>query len=273
MTTVGSLPALDTAHGIDDAQVAAYRENGHTLVPGLATPDEITAYRRVIGAATMRYNSETRALAERDTYGKAFLQVTNLWRRDEDVARFVLARRFASVAARLMGVEKVRLYHDQALFKEAGGGHTPWHQDSMYWPFDTDLTVTMWMPLVDVAADMGGLSFASGSHHARALSEFDISDASEEHFDRLLRDGRYPVADNGPMRAGDASFHAGWTLHRALSNRSDTVREVMTVIWVADGVRVAEPANHHQASDLATWLPGQRPGDLVGSNLNPLLPR
>jgi hypothetical protein len=28
-----------------------------------------------------------------------------------------------------MEVEGVRLYHDQALFKEAEGGITPWHAD------------------------------------------------------------------------------------------------------------------------------------------------
>ena len=34
--------------------------------------------------------------------------------------RFTLARRFAKIAADLMGVEGVRIYHDQALFKEPG---------------------------------------------------------------------------------------------------------------------------------------------------------
>ena len=38
--------------------------------------------------------------------------------------------------------KSVRLYHDQALFKEAGGGITPWHQDQHYWPLDTDRTIT-----------------------------------------------------------------------------------------------------------------------------------
>ena len=47
------------------------------------------------------------------------------------------------------------LYHDQALFKEPGGGPTPWHQDQYYWPFDTDKTITMWMPLVEVGPVAG----------------------------------------------------------------------------------------------------------------------
>ena len=58
-------------------------------------------------------------------------------------------------AAHLLGVDGVRLSHDQALFKEPGGGRTPWHQDQCYWPLDTDKTITMWMPLVDVPGEVG----------------------------------------------------------------------------------------------------------------------
>src|SRR6185312_10791097 len=119
------------------------------------SPEEIARYREVIVDATMRHNSETRPLEERDTYGKAFLQVMNLWTVDERVKPFVLSRRFAGIAAQLMAVDRVRLYHDQALFKEPGGGHTPWHQDQFYWPLASDRTITMWMPLVDISAIMG----------------------------------------------------------------------------------------------------------------------
>lgn len=266
------LPALVTDHPLDDSTVARFREHGHVLVRGLAGAEEVAAYRSAISDATMRLAGQTRPLADRDTYGKAFLQVSNLWRQDEQVARFVLARRFASTAARLLGVDRVRLYHDQALYKEVGGGVTPWHQDSLYWPVDTDLTVTMWMPLVDVDGQMGGMSFASGSHRGGPLSDFAISDESEEYFERLLADGRYPVVEPLAMAAGDATFHAGWTLHRAMPNDGAAVREVMTIIYVADGVTVVEPRNDYQAKDLEKWLPGLAPGDPVAGELNPLLP-
>lgn len=266
------LPPLDTRHELDAGTVAGFGADGHALVRGLATPDEAAAYRSVISAATQRHSTETRALADRDTYGKAFLQVTNLWRLDDGVARFVTADRFAGVAAALLGVPRVRIYHDQALYKEPGGGRTPWHQDAVYWPLDTDRTVTMWMPLVDVADDMGGLSFAGGSHRRGALAPHAISDASDEYFEQLIAGGEHPVHEPGPLRAGDATFHLGWTLHRARPNTSDVLREVMTVIYVADGVRVAEPANRDQAADLATWLPGLSPGDVVTGECNPRLP-
>src|SRR6185295_14989007 len=111
------------------------------------------------------------------------------------VRRFVCAPRFARVAALLLGVCGVRLYHDQALFKEPGGRPTPWHRDQYYWPLDTDDTVTMWMPLVGYVA-------------AR----------------------RFALA-TAPLRAGDATFHSGRTLHSARPNLSPARREVMTVIY------------------------------------------
>jgi hypothetical protein len=78
----------------------------------------VAAYREVINDAAYKYNTEKRKLEDRDTYGKAFLQTMNLWDVDEDVKKFTLAKRFAKIAADLLGVEKVRIYHDQALYKE-----------------------------------------------------------------------------------------------------------------------------------------------------------
>src|SRR5437868_5567156 len=145
------LPELVSEYALSVEQITSFRERGHILLRGVASRAEVAAYRPPIKRAVERFNTETRALDERDTYGKAFLQIVNLWERDEEVKRFTLARRFAKIAADLMGVNGVRLYHDQALFKEPGGGPTPWHQDHYYWPLDTDHMITMWMPLVPVS--------------------------------------------------------------------------------------------------------------------------
>src|SRR6185503_20466705 len=138
--------------------------DGHVTLRGVLRPNEVEAYRRAITEAVQRLNQESRPLEERDTYGKAFLQTMNLWEFDEAVAKFTLSKRFGKIAAELMGIDRVRLYHDQALFKEAGGGPTPWHQDQYYWPIDTPNTITMWMPLVDLSPEMGVMKFASKSH-------------------------------------------------------------------------------------------------------------
>lgn len=265
-----ALPEMNNTYFLAPDVVAAYQRDGHVLVRELSTAEEVAAWRPVLAAAVREHLERAAPLAERDTYHKAFVQVANLWERFDDVRRFVMARRFARVAAQLMGVRAVRLYHDQALYKEPGGGPTPWHQDMFYWPLAGDQSITMWMPLVDVSADMGSMVFASGTHRYGSLLNQGISDESEAYFERLVRDKQMPTVQY-TLRAGDATFHAGWTLHKATPNHTDRMREVMTIIYFADGLRVAEPANANQPADLARWLPGCRPGDLAASPLNPIV--
>lgn len=270
-TALGGPPELSGEHHVAPERVSEYRRKGHTVLREVATAEEIGIYRPLIRSAALRQNTETRPLAERDTYGRAFLQSFNLWTADEDVRRFSLARRFAGIAADLMGVDAVRIYHDQALFKEAGGGPTPWHQDQYYWPFDGDDTITMWMPLVDVPAAVGTMSFVTGSHRHGYLGDFGISDESDAVFAATIEERQLRTETHGAVQAGDATFHAGWTLHSAPGNPTSDVREVMTVIYFADGLRIAEPANDAQHVDLARWLPGLAPGDPAASRLNPIV--
>ena len=252
-------------------QIERYRAEGHTLITGLASADELAPFGPAIAAATARRTATAGPLQDRDTYGKAFLQAMNLWRDDDVVARFVLAERFASVAAQLLGVERVRIYHDQALFKEPGGGYTPWHQDAMYWPLDGHQCITMWMPLVDIVPEMGALTFATGSHAHGPLSDVTISDASEAHFESVIAERQFPLTVPRPMRAGDASFHGGGTVHKAGGNHTAQMRAVMTVIYFADGLAVQHPTNSSQETDLAQWLPGLRPGERAATPINPVV--
>lgn len=245
--------------------------HGHVLLRQVMDPRELAAHRNAIRTASQSLMTEDRPLADRDTYGKAFLQTMNLWRHDAAVKDFVFSRDLARIAADLLGVEKVRLYHDQALFKEPGGGPTPWHQDQYYWPLATDRTVTMWMPLVDIDTDMGMLTFASGSHRGGVVDDLAISDESDERLAEHVASNQFPVTRANEMRAGDATFHLGMTIHAAGANFSQTMREVMTVIYFASGTRITEPKNSHQRADLETWLAPRQPGDLADGELNPIL--
>jgi ectoine hydroxylase-related dioxygenase (phytanoyl-CoA dioxygenase family) len=268
---VTELPALDATMAAPVGSADYYREHGHAAVRGVASPAEVAAYRPCIERAAAEHNRETRPLAERETYGRAFLQTHNLWQLDQDVARFVLAPRFGRVAAELMGVDGVRLYHDQALFKEPDGGRTPWHQDQFYWPFESGDTITMWMPLVDLPDDVGSMHFAAGSHRIGHVSGESISDESDREITALIAERGLDVETHGPLRAGDATFHAGWTLHSAGPNPTAAMRSVMTVIYVADGMQVATPANPFQELDRRIWLDDTPPGAPVASPLNPLI--
>jgi ectoine hydroxylase-related dioxygenase (phytanoyl-CoA dioxygenase family) len=264
------LPSLENRYNVAPEAIARYQNEGHVLLRGVASREEAAAFQPVVASAVAQFNQETRPLAERDTYGKAFIQVLNLWENDPEVGKFVFAARFAGVAAQLLGVESVRVYHDQALIKEPGGGHTPWHQDAIYWPIDGTRCVTMWMPLIDITPEMGVMTFVNGSN-AGELGTDAISDDSEAHFDALVGKTGAKLSVPVAMSAGDATFHGGWTLHKASANTSTSTREVMTVIYYASDLVVQEPTNEPQRRDLARWLPGLVPGDPAASQLNPVI--
>jgi len=271
--TVDAQVGFDSQYPLSAAQEADFQRDGQITLRELVSRDDLEPHRQSILAATRASRPRVATAEEGDVYAKAFSQYEHLWGRSAEVAKYTLSPRFADVAARLLGVPAVRLYHDQALIKEGGGGHTPWHQDMHYWPLDTDRAITMWMPLVDVTAEMGELVFALGSHHLGELGNLPISDRADRAMEGVIADKQLSLRTTGDMRAGDASFHAAWTLHSAKPNVTEHRREVMTVIWYADGARVTEPANAGQRKDLETWLPGCRPGDLARSDMNPLVSR
>lgn len=247
-----------------------YQKDGFIRIKKALPSEFVREYGEEITRLTLELNTQTAALEDRSTYDRAFLQVMNLWRESEKVREFVFNEHLAGIAAQLLGVENVRLYHDQSLYKEPAGGHTPAHADQYYWPLSSDKTVTVWIPLQAVPADMGPLEFYAGSHQEAFGRDLPISDESESMVsDQMQQRGfRHDVA---PYDLGDVSFHSGWTFHRAGPNRSDRPRSVMTMIYMDADMIVSEPVNDMQRNDLATWLPGIEPGSIAASPINPVI--
>lgn len=264
------LDEIDTPMPLGPEVRKQFDRDGYVRIKGALGPDTLAHYGRRVTEATLRLNTEDRPLDERDTYDRAFLQVMNLWQSDDEVKRFVFGKRLAGMAADLLGVNSVRLYHDQSLYKEPGGGLTPAHADQFYWPLASDRTVTVWIPLQPVPAVMGPLGFYKGSHREDFGRDLEISDESEARITRAMeaRGFDFDVAD---FELGDVSFHSGWTFHRAGANSSQTPRSVMTMIYMDADMQVAEPVNAPQRADLERWLPGLRPGDRAASGINPVL--
>ncbi len=267
-----SLPPLDSDYPLSADQISSFQKDGFSILRGVASASEIAPYREVITTMTNEFAKTYAPMEKRDTYGKAFIQHINLWELNPDAAKFSLARRFAKIAADLMGVSGVRMYHDQALYKEPGGGLTPWHQDQQYWPLSGAKCVTLWMPLVDCTQQMGTMRFARGSQALGYLGPANISDDSEAKFDAFVKERGFEVVSAGNMSAGDATFHNGWTLHGAPGN-SDTekTREVMTIIYVEDGAIVQPHEPGGQSGDHGRFFPGTVAGDPAVTALNPLI--
>ncbi len=263
---------LSSDYPLTDAHIADFRANGHLLLRNVCTTEEIAAHREVFRGVIRKHFPNPSAFEDRDIFGRAFLALTNTFLTDPETCPFIFARRFAKMAARLAGVDAVRIYHNQVFFKEPGGGPTPWHQDHYYWPLDTDRMLTIWVPLVDVTREMGALRFATGSHRFPFTDELGISDEAMAHFDRFIDAHQLPVVTSS-MKAGDATFHAGWTLHSAPGNASCLTREAAAVSYYPDGVHVWKDLTPIRLNDLRICMPGVEPGALAVGEKNPLVYR
>ena len=217
-----------------------------------------------------KLNPNSEPLELRSTYKRAFTQVTNLWQKSRIVKDFVFRSDLAEVAAKIIGVKGVRLYHDQALFKEAGGGATPWHVDQVYWPVDTVKTCTFWIPLQKTSLELGALSFARGSHLKTGGREMVISDESEAFFSQYVRDAGFEISAD-EFELGDISIHSGWTVHHAGPNLTHQSREVMTIIYMAADTRLLQSLSKTQLVDRNAFAPEIKPGEMIDTHLNPIL--
>jgi ectoine hydroxylase-related dioxygenase (phytanoyl-CoA dioxygenase family) len=252
-------------------QIAQYQHDGFIKLKNVLSPAALGFYGKEISAKVRELKTLKVPMSQRTTYQKAFLQIMNLWLQSDIVKEFVFSKRLARIATRLMGCRGVRLYHDQALYKEPGGGITPWHADQFYWPLDTNNTTTVWIPLQATPLELGPLAFSAGSQRFNAAGrDMEISDESEKKLSKALLESGLPLNET-PFDLGEVSFHMGWTFHRAGPNRSGGSRQVMTIIYVDADAKVATPENKSQAADLESWLPGLKPGDRIDSPLNPLI--
>ncbi len=264
---------LQVHYPVTEEQQAFFHERGYIKLKHVLSPEMIEHYRSEITRVVLERNPLLKKpVSERTTYEKAFVQVTNLWRQNEMVRQFVFSERLAEIAAQLMGVRGVRLYHDQALYKEPSGGITPWHADQYYWPLSNPNTCTVWVPLQATPLPMGPLAFSSRSHKVEIGRDLAISDESEAMIQESLAAQKFEY-DEGPFDLGEVSYHYGWTFHRAGPNVTETPRAVMTIIYMEDGIKVTDLVRKEHYADHDAFLPGTQTGDLAATEMNPLLHR
>lgn len=261
---------LDARFALPAIAIEHFRTEGYVKLKHVLSPEVLRFYGDAITQQVIRLNTLVKPMSERTTYERAFLQIMNLWTKDETCREFSFSKRLARIAAELMGVRGVRMYHDQALYKEAGGGFTPWHADQYYWPLSNNNTCTAWIPFQHTPLEMGPLAFAARSHRFEHGRDLEISDESEAKIQEMLKAQDFTYIEE-PYELGEVSYHSGWTFHRAGTNSSSRPRAVMTIIYMEDGVRLTKPRHKHHQQDWEAWLPGCKVGEIATSELNPVL--
>lgn len=273
---------LPTVQAIDDNTVAEelrtlfpvslaerefFRENGFIKLRGVLSP-----------AATLRLRQELVELlsATFDTVldggtMERFLSVELAWLHNRVLRDYVLSPRIAKIAADLLDVPRVRLYHDNAMSKEPGCGRTPWHYDDHHFPLATQDVVTAWVPAQPISPAMGPLAFARPIDVYKlvkniAFNKFNTS--YDRHVAEVFRDHAVAV-DDEPFEIGEVSFHHNLCFHTAAANRTRQSRIVLANTYYADGARVVD-APTMVSGDWRKFIPDTEPGDIAASALNPV---
>jgi ectoine hydroxylase-related dioxygenase (phytanoyl-CoA dioxygenase family) len=246
--------------------VAAFAQQGYVVVAGLLSDDELDHYGALVTEAVRyRTSGDTVPLEEKSRYQQSFIQCMNLWEDFPEIRKLTFHQTLGRAAAELLGVDSVRLWHDQALYKQAGGRGTDPHQDHPYWPIKETASVTAWIPFAGSTLASGAMAYLPGSH-AIGLRKFVNIFFGEPH--DLLADAE--LADLEPVYVevpkGSVAFHHGLTVHLAGPNTTATDRPVHTVIYFPDGSTRGFPYPHF-AVDRA----GIEVGEPIDGDVTPIV--
>lgn len=224
---------------ISQQQIDTYCENGFVIIKDFLTPEELERWRAAVDAAIDARGKERilgrkEKLADDSYYNNVFVQRVNLWMDNEPIRNLILDRRIGRMAARLAGVDGVRIWHDQALVKQPWANPTGWHLDNPYWSFHSRDAITIWVALDDATLENGCLWFLPGTHKSATFDNVGIGPNIGDLF-KVYPQWRAIKAVPAPMKAGSCSFHNALLAHGAGPNFTPGWRRAMTCAYMPDG--------------------------------------
>lgn len=173
-----------------------------------------------------------------------FFQDYCVWSQFDGYRALVEESPMAAIAARLMGSNTARVFHDHVLVKEPGNSVvTPWHQDRPYYLVQATQTVSFWVPL-DAVPRERTIEYLAGSHRWGKdfkPTRFDGTDLYPDDVSEALPDidkNRDSLDILGwAVEPGDAVAFDFGTVHGAPANASTQRRRVTSIRWVGDDAR------------------------------------
>lgn len=226
------------------AQIDSYQTNGFIAFEGFLDPDELALWQRTTEEAVQQRLSQTRPQGQgidltnvargEDYYAKVFIQALRLADTHPGMRRLIYDREIGHLAATLAGIDGIRVWHDQALFKQPFGNPTSYHLDNPYWSFSSRDSISIWIALDDATLANGCMWYLPGTHKTARYDNVGIGPNLDGLF-KVYPEWRAiePVAV--PARAGTAVFHNGLTAHGAGANMTNKPRRAMTCAYMPDG--------------------------------------
>ena len=248
--------------GVTPANLAAYRERGYWISPKLIDNARISRLRKAMermfagdyDGDGCSYDNESEEMAQ-DPH--ALRKMTNGWWINDEVRALVLGPELGRVAAALMEVDRIRLWHDQVVWKpptlggdDANAGNVGWHQDYAYWNCtDSTNMLTAWLALQDTDLDNGGMRTLVGAHACGLVEEADTFyeqdlDALADRFAGRVKE-RW-IDEPCILRAGQVSFHHPLCFHGSGPNKTNAPRLSVIGHYMPDGCAYKAGRRYHR---------------------------
>ena len=165
------------------------------------------------------------------------------WTRIPEFETAIKGSDVAQVAAKLMGSQRVQMFHDHVLVKEPGTSKpTPWHQDGPYYFVQGRQTVSFWSPMDPVKE--ASLRCVAGSHRwqkevlpTRWLAETSFYPDSDRYMPVPDPDAEGMRVLEWQMEPGDAVAFDYRTLHGARGNTTASRRRAFSLRLLGDDAR------------------------------------
>jgi hypothetical protein len=223
-------------------QIEFCRENGFLVIEGCLDAGELEEWRRCTEeAVALRLKTvapDGHSLSNQKDpdayYAQVFTQCLRLADIHEGMRRLILSPEIGRMGAELAGVEGLRVWHDQALFKPPFGNPTGWHLDVPYWSFDSRDALSIWVALDDATLGNGCMWYVPGSHRTARFDNAGIGQNIGSLFN-VYPEWRAIEPVPCPCPAGSVVWHNGLTAHGAGANMTPHPRRAMTCGFMPDG--------------------------------------
>lgn len=226
--------------------VASFQHDGFVGPIDVLTEDEIANVRAAVADVISNLDAHRERLYEveqafTERPGEVVCHFLGGFRVHRVLRDLVFDPRITAPCAQLLGVDRLRFWHDQVFAKPPHHpGVVPWHQDYSYWTRTAPVShITMNLLLDDADLDNGCLQFVPGSHRFGLLPKVPF-DAPLETIRAQLPGPMVwqPVAM--PVRAGQATIHHSHVLHGSAGNTSDRWRRACVLNYMGAHVRTAD---------------------------------
>jgi ectoine hydroxylase-related dioxygenase (phytanoyl-CoA dioxygenase family) len=219
-------------------QVKQYQDNGFIVIEDFLSAKELATWREVTEDAVRQRLLERNGLTNQKNpdsyYAQVFTQCVRLADTHAGMAELMLDERLGEMAGALAGVDGIRIWHDQALFKPPYGNPTAWHLDNPYWSFYSRDAISIWVALDDATLANGCLWYIPGTHKLARYDNVGIGHNIRDLF-KVYPEWAQMEAVAAPARAGSAVFNNGRVAHGAGANMTPRPRRAMTCAYMPDG--------------------------------------